>query len=366
MSETSTEEERTEMPTSRRMGELRKKGHLFISQEVVSLLAMVTAFLVMEHLWGWLYQSFQQLLTGALRLIERTEPFSITELHRGFLGILFLTVPPVLIQLFLVAGVAYLAVMLQTNWNVKEKKVEFKWPHLNPLNGIRNIFSISNYINVLKAILKLAVILPIAYFALEHWAPTMLTLLHQPPARILAVMGESIEDVFFRICYVLVPFALFDFFYGKHRWLKRNKMTKDEVKDERKAEEGDEATKRKIQNKGLMRIIQRIKRSVPKAHVVVTNPTHYAVALQYDRETMTAPTVVAKGRDFLALRIKEIALESDVPIVERKELARALYGSVEVGAEIPRDLFKAVAEVLAYVYKLKGKRAPSASAGRAS
>jgi flagellar biosynthesis protein FlhB len=131
-------------------------------------------------------------------------------------------------------------------------------------------------------------------------------------------------------------------------------MTKQEVKDERKAQEGDETTKRKIIAKGLQRIQQRIMFSVPRADVVITNPTHFAVALRYDRGKDAAPTVVAKGQDYLALKIREIARASGVPIVERKALARALYASTEVGKEIPRELFRAVAEVLAYVYRLKG------------
>ncbi len=132
-------------------------------------------------------------------------------------------------------------------------------------------------------------------------------------------------------------------------------MTKEEVKDERKSIEGDEATKRKIIAKGWQRIVQRIKTNVPKADVVVTNPTHYAVALQYDRGSMKAPKVIAKGADHLAFKIREIARESGVPILERKSLARALYSSVKVDAEIPFELYKAVAEVLAYVYRIKGK-----------
>ncbi|RME57385.1 MAG: EscU/YscU/HrcU family type III secretion system export apparatus switch protein [Candidatus Dadabacteria bacterium] len=160
-------------------------------------------------------------------------------------------------------------------------------------------------------------------------------------------------DLFWQIFAVLLILAIIDYFWGKHQWLKQYKMTKQEVKDEKKAVEGDEETRKKIQAKGFQRIIQRIQQSVPNADVVITNPTHLAVALKYDKETMTAPKVVAKGRGFIAERIKRIAKEAGVPVLERKPLARALYESVEVGAEIPRALYRAVAEVLAYVYRLK-------------
>lgn len=170
---------------------------------------------------------------------------------------------------------------------------------------------------------------------------------------IFVFTGTEMHQLFWRIMYILIGIAIFDYFWGKFQWFKQNKMTKDEVKDERKAVEGDEMTRRKIIQKGLARIAQRLKTAVPKADVVVTNPTHYAVALQYDKKSMKAPTVVAKGTGFMALRIREIAKESGVPILERKPLARALHASVEVGKEIPYELYKAVAEVLAYVYKLK-------------
>ena len=152
---------------------------------------------------------------------------------------------------------------------------------------------------------------------------------------------------------VLIVMAIFDYAWTKYQWLRNNKMTKTEVKDERKAMEGDEETKRKIQAKGLARIAQRLRESVPQADVIITNPTHFSVALKYDRGNMSAPIVVAKGQDHLALKIREIAKEFNIPILERKPLARALYASCEVGTEIPHDLFKAVAEVLAYVYRLK-------------
>ena len=183
----------------------------------------------------------------------------------------------------------------------------------------------------------------------------MVGLVHYTIADILAFTSNAMWSVFWKVVYVLSALAIFDYVWGKYQWLRRNRMTKDEVKDERKATEGDETTKRKIQAKGLQRVMQRIRQSVPKADVIVTNPTHYAIALKYDRSTMSAPVVVAKGKGFLALRIREIAKEHGVPILERKSLARALYAGSEVGSQIPHELFRAVAEVLAYVYKLKNK-----------
>ena len=247
--------------------------------------------------------------------------------------------------------------MLQTKWNIKKRWVKFDFGFLNPIGGVTKIVSVQGFVNVGKAIFKLMLILPIAYFALRHEADKMLQLMHTSLTAVFDFAIAEVKMVFWRILYVIIAVAIFDYVWTKFQWFKMNKMTKPEIKDERKAVEGDETTKRKIIAKGMARIAQRIKNTVPKADVIITNPTHFAVALKYDRLTMKAPTVVAKGKGFMALRIREIAKENGIPILERKPLARALYASVEVGKEIPYDLFKAVAEVLAYVYKLKNPHA---------
>ncbi|MCB0318343.1 MAG: EscU/YscU/HrcU family type III secretion system export apparatus switch protein, partial [Bdellovibrionales bacterium] len=217
----------------------------------------------------------------------------------------------------------------------------------------KKVFSVQGVVTTLKAVVKLILILPIGFLSLKTFAPEMVMLIHLTVEDVLSYTGKACSSIFWKILYILIALAVIDWFWTKYQWLKQNKMTKDEVKDERKMVEGDEKTRRRILSKGMERIAQRIRDSVPQADVVVTNPTHFAVAIKYDRETMTAPKVVAKGRGFLAKRIREIARTSGVPVLERKSLARALYKSTEVGSEIPYELFKAAAEVLAYVYRLK-------------
>jgi flagellar biosynthetic protein FlhB len=251
---------------------------------------------------------------------------------------------------------AALSVFLQTNWNMRDKWIKWQFNYLNPINGVKRIFSLSNAMNIARDVCKLLLILPIAYFALASYAGQMIQLIHMSVTQIMSFMATAAYDIFWKIAVILIVLSIVDYVWGRFQWFKQNKMTKQEVKDERKSLEGDEATKRKIQSKGLQRIMQRIQQSVPQADVIITNPTHYAVALKYDRNTMNAPKVIAKGKGHLALRIREIAKESGVPILERKPLARALYASCEVGSEIPRELFKAVARVLAYVYKLKPRK----------
>ena len=356
MAEYSTPEQRTEMPTDRRMGQLRREGALFHSQELEHTISLATGFLIVSYMVPVLFRHAQYVFRKAFELIANREPLDVHSLYEGFIGILTLMGPDILIIVLAVAVASTLAVMLQTKWNVKEKKLHLRFTMLNPINGIRRIFSIAGTINILKSIVKLIIILPMAYFSLRGFAPRMVQLMHMQIDQTFIFTGDAMRQIFWKIFYILMALSIFDYTYGKFRWLRTNKMTKDEVKDERKSIEGDEETKKTIQRKGWQRIIQRIRDTVPTADVVVTNPTHYAIALKYDRASMAAPVVVAKGRNFLALRIREIAREHGIPVLERKPLARALYSGVEIGSTIPRDMFKAVAEVLAYVYRLKGIR----------
>jgi flagellar biosynthesis protein FlhB len=353
MAEYSTPEERTEHPTDRRMGELRKDGHLHQSNELVQCLTLLMGFFALQFIWDNLYQNLQTVFIGAFKAIADKETISVPYVYTGVLKVLLLFAPYIFLLTALIAATATLTVMLQTGWNIKSKKIHFQWPSLNPIAGIKKIFSIGGFVNTAKALVKLMVILPIGYFGLKAFAPHLIMLPFMSLDEISRFTSTAMSDIFWRIMYLLIAVAIFDFVYGRWKWLRDVKMTKDEVKDEKKAVEGDETTKRRMIAKGLQRAAQRIAHSVPKADVVITNPTHFAVALKYERFKMKAPMVVAKGQDHLALRIREIAKEAGVPVIERKSLARSLYANAKIGAEIPYDLYKAVAEVLAYVYRIK-------------
>ena len=311
---------------------------------------------MMLIMWSYFFNNFKTCLTYTFGLIGTTKKLDENFAYNFFIWILKTIGPNILVFAVCIASVSILAVMLQTNWNIKKKKIHFRWNLVQPIAGLKRINSIQSVFTTLKAIAKLIIILPIGYFALTGFAPDMIKLMHTSIDAVLFFTGSAMHTIFWRIIYILIALAVVDFFWTKHQWLKQNKMTKNEVKDEKKSVEGDEVTKRKIINKGLTRIMQRILSSVPKAHVVITNPTHYAVALRYERNEMTAPVVVAKGKGFIALKIREIARQNSVPVIERKTLARALYSSTEVGAEIPNELFKAVAEVLAYIYRMRNRR----------
>ena len=364
MAENSTPEEKTEEPTGRRITELRKEGAIHCSVELAHLLSLLAGYLMLRMVAVGLHRDLLEVFRRAFQRIEDTEPLTIPEMNNGLIKLLMLVSPRILALTLVVAAVGSLAVLLQTKFNVKEKKIQFRFDLLNPVTGIKRVFSMHGVVNTLKAILKLAIICPMAYFGLHGLIPKLTMAAHLKIPELMGLVGQAMNTLFWKVFAVLLIFAAFDFAYGKWQWLRQNRMTKDEVKDEHKAVEGDEATRRAIQRKGLERIVKRLKSSVKQADVVITNPTHYAVALKYVKGEMNAPTVVAKGRGFLALRIREMAKEAGIPVMERRWLARTLYASVKEGAEIPRELFRAVAEVLAYVYRIKSKR-PTQTASQA-
>ncbi|MFN4895830.1 MAG: flagellar biosynthesis protein FlhB [Pseudomonadota bacterium] len=353
MAKDSLPEQRTEMPTERRLQDIRKEGAVFHSSDLEHVFVLVTGFLAVSYAWNWLYRDMKHMMVRSFGMIADRRQLAANDLVEGFMRIVLLVMPDVLIVTGCVAIIASLSVLLQTKWNRREKWIKFRWDFVNPIKGLQRIISIYGFVNLLKAIVKMALVLPIGYWALKGFAPELTRLVHMSLHDVLGTAGAAMKSVFWKIIYVLFAIALLDIAWGRYQWLRKNKMTKDEVKDERKSVEGDESMRRKMIAKGQQRLMNKLKSSVPKADVIITNPTHYAIALKYDRNRFAAPIVLAKGTDFMAQRIREIAKEHGIPIVERKALARALYASTEVGSEIPRELFRAVAEVLAYVYRLK-------------
>lgn len=354
MADYSTPEERTELPTDRRLGQMRREGQVFFSSEVVQVATMTVAFILISRIVPPVFRALQEVIRATLADLTVTSPLSPNDVGRWLLRA-FWHVSPLLFLVFIANSlVATLAVMLQTKWAIKSPLIRFRFTMLNPIGGIRRIFSIVGLLNTFKALGKLLLVGPIAFFAIQASTKNAIMLPFQGIHGLLSATGGGISLVFWRMIGVFIAIAAADYVYGKFRWHRQNNMTKQEVKEEHKNQEGDETTKKKMVSKGRERLFQKLVSTVPKADVIITNPTHYAVALRYDRDKMGAPEVVAKGTGYLALRIREIAREAGVPIVERKLLARALYASVKVGQQIPSELYRAVAEVLGYVYRLKG------------
>ena len=258
---------------------------------------------------------------------------------------------------FLVFGfaVALLISIVQVGWTVSAKPMKPELSKFNPINGFKRIFSKDSLFELVKSIFKVAIIVYIAYTSIRDNESKLFVLYDISLKQAVGLVGNFVIDVGFKISLVYLVIGIADFAYQKFKFKDDMKMTKQEVKDEYKNTEGDPQIKgrqrRKMQEVSQKRMMQ----DVPKADVVITNPTHLAVAVRYDAESSPAPIVIAKGADFVAQKIKEVAKDNQIEIVENKPLARMLYANVDIGAQIPPELYQAVAEVLVFVYKAKNK-----------
>ncbi len=280
-----------------------------------------------------------------------TEP-ELVDMLRGLAArmALLMAVP---LAVLLGAGLA--AAFGQTGWLITTKKITPDLNKLNPLNGLKRIFSLNGAVDLGKNLLKLILVAFLFYLVVKGkvtYLPLLPTM--EMPA-ILSFLHSILIRLLMTILAVQICIAGADYMYQRFQYMKKLRMTKQEIKDEHRQSEGDPMVKARIRGLRLQRARQRMMASVPKADVVVTNPTHFACALKYDPDSMNAPMLVAKGQDLVAFRIRELAEQHDIMIVENPPLARALYAAVEIDREVPPEHYKAVAEVISYVFRLKGK-----------
>lgn len=347
-------QERTEAPTPRRREEARKGGQIARSNDLTSAVVLLGALLTLD----W----FGRRLSGNLLIAMRvcledhepnlTDPDQVLPLLLKVFRLLAGMVGPFLLAVMLLALVAS---FLQIGYLISFQPLKPSLSRLNPLSGIKRLFNARSFVQLLMGIAKMSLVGLVAYATLKSRVDVFATASHLPALSLMGISSELFFTVTIRLAMVLIVLGIIDYIYQRYRLEKDLKMTKEEVKDEYKRMEGDPKLKSRRRQVQMELALQRIRASVPKADVVITNPTELAVAIRYDADAMNAPRVVAKGADFLAKRIREIAIECGIPIVERKPLAQALYRMVEVGQEIPAQLYKAVAEILAYVYELTGK-----------
>lgn len=355
MAEEGDSGEKTEQPTGRRLSEARKEGQVGVSSDFSGVISIIAAYLALQYIAPSLWRDLKIVVAASFTSQYSTEPITLDVLRAQTIQVAYLLLPEILLIMLIAAFFGSGVTLLQTNFLWSSKLFHPKLSHLNPVNGFQRIFSLNNFMYTLKAIAKLCIICPIGYFAFMHLFPSFIGLTNFGIADLMTFTASATDYIFWKVISCLLILGIIDLIWQKWRTKKKLKMSKQEVKDEKKAVEGDEGTRRRIISIGMRRARDRMMQAVRTADVVVTNPTHIAVALSYSMEPGSAPKVVAKGRGFLAERIKEIARECGIPVLERKPLARALYKMCEVGHEIPYELFKAVAEILAYVYRLKNR-----------
>ena len=345
--------EKTEEPTPKKREDARRKGTVAKSQELNTAFVLLIGFLIVRILWEYIYGNIAEYTVYLYsHLSQSTSTEGISELFIGIMILLAKTVLPIMFAI-LIVGLAIN--VFQVGLMLSAERLEPKLDNLNPINGFGRIFSKRSLVELIKSIFKIVVIGFFLYLYLKDQIPLLPQFIFFDLPHSLATAADIIFTMAFQVVAVIMVMAAADYAYQCWQTTQDLKMSKQEVKDEYKQMEGDPQIKGKIKQKQRQMAMQRMMQEVPKADVIVTNPTHLAVALSY-KKGMIAPTVVAKGQDLVAERIKQIAREHRILIVENKPVARALYEAVEVGDMVPSELYQAVAEILAYVYRIKHRR----------
>jgi flagellar biosynthetic protein flhB len=350
--------EKTEEPTAKKLEDARKDGKVAKSRELNHAFDLIVLFLLLKiftsYIYGGFVNSFSFVYTRIPDFVklnaQDVSAYSISSLMTHIIVESLKMMLP-----FFIAGVVIcvLVSILQIGFKVTKKPMEPKLDKFNPINGFKRIFSKDAVFELLKSLVKLFIIGYVAYTSIKKNADTLFVLYDIPLTQAIILCGQIIIDAGLKISLVYLVIGVADFAYQKHKFHEEMKMTKQEVKDEYKNTEGNPEIKGRQRQRMQEASRRRMMQDVPKADVIITNPTHLSVALKYDPNESKAPVVLAKGEDHLALKIREVAKENHIEIVENKPLARMLYANVDIGQEIPPELYQAVAEVLALVYDMK-------------
>lgn len=349
--------EKTEEPTAKKLEDARNKGQVMRSTEVVTAATLLVFFIMLKILVGFIGNRFLEGFHQSIGYIEdyTGNPFTVnsarTLVREAFLNILAAGFP------IMIAGfvVTVLSILVQVKWKVSTEPLKPKIDKFNPVSGMKRLFSKDKIMEFLKSAAKVVVLAYVVYSYLKDQWPLIYKMYSYTLPQAIAVIGDTVISIGIRISVFFAVIAVFDLFYQKWKFHQDMMMSKQEVKDEYKNSEGDPKVKSQQRQRMQQASQRRMMQDLPNADVVITNPTHLAVAIKYDKETHEAPVVIAKGADYLAQKIKETARMNSIEIVENKPLARMLYHNVEIGAEIPPELYQMVAEVLAYVYSLQGR-----------
>lgn len=346
------DDDKTEEPTDKKISDAREEGNIAKSAEIsgVVILTFGTAYLLFFSSYSLLEIKKLMLFSYSFIGQELDGPLYFAITYHVIVTLLKALAPLFALVLLLVfasnlAQFGFLAIPLK-----------FDLQKLDPIKGMKNIFGFKKLIEALKLMAKLMLIMLVMFLLFSLTYQKFLAMMNQETADTIATMLKLTLYFISAILFIIFIFAIIDFYFTKHYYIESLKMSKQEIKDEFKNMEGDPQVKGRIRRIQMRMAQQRMMSSVPEADVVITNPTHYAVALKYDNKVNTAPKIVAKGIDFLAIKIKDIAKEHNIPIIENPSLARSLYDQIEIDREIPGEFYKAMAEIFSYIYELKRKR----------
>ncbi|MBU1026425.1 MAG: flagellar biosynthesis protein FlhB [Candidatus Margulisbacteria bacterium] len=348
--------DKTEEPTPHRLREARKKGQIAKSREITVAFVLLLSYFffryVGEYMWRNLFESAQAIL----RLIPEAHNFNL-----AFAGyILLLAMRGLAFVVLPIFGIAFLSTFMaeamQTGLVGSLDPLSPKIERLNPLEGFKKMFSMQGFVELIKSLLKIIIIFYISFLAVREDLSSIIILIEAQPWDAIVLGGSIAYKIAIRVGIFYIIVAILDYMYRRWEYMRNLKMSKQEVKEEYKRLEGDPMVKQRMRDLQRQAAQQRMMGAVPQADVVVTNPTHIAVALKYESKNMKAPLLLAKGQRKIAEEIKRIAEAHEISIVENEPLARSIYRTTKLNQEIPADLYQAVAEILAYVYKIKKER----------
>lgn len=349
--------EKTEPATQRKLDKAREEGQAAKSQDLNTAILLIILFLCLRVFGGFmvdrLYETFH-FFYGNISTYA-SEEFTVGRAMNLFtygIRTIAFTILPIA---FLALIGAFVVNVVQVKWKVTLKPLMPKLSKISPLKGVKRLFSKDKLFELLKAIVKIGILFYVAYISIRDEWGMIVNIYSLDVISALALIIDTVLSISFKICIVFLILAFVDRYYQKRKFRNDMKMTKQEVKDEYKNVEGNPQIKGQIRRKMQEASRRRMMQELPEADVVITNPTHLAVALKYDKEKAEAPVVIAKGADYVAAKIKDVARQNRIEIVENKPLARMLYYNVEIGDQIPPELYQMVAEILAYVYGLQGK-----------
>ncbi len=349
-------QDKTEPATPKRRREIRSQGRVAKSMEIPSAAVLMAGVVITYVVCDTFIEQLCEFMKSFLSLSYSTDlnQVNTATLFNTVVVRFGIIIAPIILTVMLV-GIS--SNVMQFGFLFTFKPLQPKASSLNPLSGLKKLgFSQQAVIELSKSILKVTLVSILGYVTVKDLILNSVKLVDSSPSTIFAYMGKSAYSVSMKVAAAFLVLAGIDYFVQRRKFQHDTKMTKQEVKDEQKQEEGSPQVKGRIRREMVKRSRMRMMQAVPKADVVITNPTHFAVAVKYDSKAMTAPKVVAKGKDLIAQKIKEVAAEHDVPIVEDRPLAQLLYRTVEIDEQIPPELFKAVAQILAYIYRMKKVR----------
>lgn len=347
--------EKTEAATDKKKEKAREDGQVVKSTEIVTAMMLVGMFSMLKFLGPFIIERLIVIIKEAFGMFHYREINIViaSDIYTYFFYQAIWIVLPIVGTAF---AIGFIGNVMQVGWKPTGKPLQPKLNRLSPIQGFKRMFSLKTLVELVKSLLKIAIILTIVYLTLRDYENLIYAFFDVQVFEAYAMIADIVLDVGIRIGMYFIIVAGIDFAYQKYKFEKDLKMTKQEVKEERKMMDGNPEIKSRIRQKMREAAMRRMMQDLPKADVVITNPTHFAIAIEYDEFGGGAPRVIAKGADLLAARIREKCKEYEIEIVENKPLARTMYYTVEIGEEIPPDLYQAVAEVLAFVYSLKNGR----------